>query len=436
MPKKQHTVLFSFKEFLTEIKIRLPHGTDLSPPQEAVLYSVWANLTYEELTTTYDYDDEYLRCVASQLWLILSPIFKQKVSKTNLLTLLEKDALKEDSSPSEQKLYGVPVRTDHFIGRIKELKFLSESVKAQRCIIVSGAKGVGKTSLVSKIFNDLANQDAFEQQVWTFTELQDLEKDAEQIFSLIRKNRTVSATEGLVNLFRFSKSLIIIDGVDSWLKDDSETAKQFINKVVESNHQSCLLLTVSEPLEFGTILEKQGRLILNYQLEGLSQEDSKALFKKNGIRGPVDKIIESYRGIPSLLLYACETINYMGGDVNSFVENKTLFSTDASKQRFNQLFLKEDFANLDRVKSVLYFIYKNAKESQILLSDFFNKAGAELGQTKPTLLSVIKELEKKSLISVNRSLEHPLILLHAETRGYIAEDPMSIFKSYEQDRGT
>jgi hypothetical protein len=433
--KEEHTVLFSFEEFKAEIKTRLPRGTDISAPQEAVLYSVWANVTYESLRTSYDYDSEYLRSVASQLWLTLSSAFKQKVTKTNLLVLLEKEALEKDSALREsQKIYGVPVKTDSFYGRKKELEYLIESVKTHRCIILFGARGVGKTSLISKIFSSLANQDIFNLQVWTFTELQELENDAEQIFRVLERNRTISATKGLINLLRFSKSLIVIDGVDSWLNDSSQIAKDFVKNVVETNHNSCLLLTVVEPFEFGQTLENQGRLIHNFKLNGLSQEESKILFNENGINGSVETIIDSYRGIPALLLYACEMINYMGGDIDSFIENKTLFSTDTSKQRLNQLFLEGDSSLSEKAKSTLYFIFKTCKSSQILLSELTHKTQTELGYSKPSIMSAIRELERKSLISVNHSLNHPLILLHAEVRGYIVEDPMSIFKAYKPSK--
>jgi AAA+ ATPase superfamily predicted ATPase len=430
--KEEHTVSLSFEEFKTEIKSRLPKGTDISAPQEAVLYGAWANVTYESLKTTYDYDSEYLRGVASQLWLTLSHAFKQKVTKASLLVLIEKEALGKDSAHHEsKKVYGVPVKTDSFWGRKNEIDYVIESVKTQRCIIISGSRGVGKTSLASKIFSILANQDVFNLQEWIFSELQELENDAEQIFRVLEKDRPVSATKGLINLLRFSRSLIVIDGADSWLKENSEIAKDFIKNVVETNHNSCLLLTVSEPFEFGQTLENRGRLILNLKLNGLSQEESKHLFEEKGIVGSVEQIIESYRGIPALLLYACETINYIGGDIDSFIENKTLFSTDASKQRLNQLFLRDDSSIAEKEKSILYFIFNHSKDSQILLESLLDKIQDELGYSKPYVLSAIKELERKSLISVNRSSKKPLILLHAEVRGYIAEDPMSIFMVYK-----
>jgi hypothetical protein len=246
----------------------------------------------------------------------------------------------------------------------------------------------------------------------------------------LNKSRTVSATKGLIDYLRFSKSLIVIDGVDSWLKNNSKIANDFIKNIVETNHCSCLLLTVTEGFDYGKTLEDQGRLIYNYRLKGLSLTDSRILFREKGIKGTIndiDEIIESFRGVPQLLLYACETIDYMGGDVESFKKNKTLFSADAAKENLKQ-FLSDSKSQLsDREKMVLFCLYEKNISGYTEFKEILEDQRLNSIYNSPQILAAIKELEKKFLISTD-SISTPRILIHSEVRGYISENSKTVFK--------
>jgi hypothetical protein len=427
--KQQHSVPFSFDELKAKVPQYLPKGMTLTAPQDAVLYSVWANIPYDALKDTYDYDSEYLRSVAGQLWNTLSPAFGQKVTKTNLLVLLQKDALikNAEEKKDQQRVFGVPARINLFCGRQKEFKQLIETIVSRRCVILSGDWGIGKTSLASKVFTHFEENKHFDSQLWTFSASQDLEADADQVFRILNKSRSVSATKGLADYLRFSKSFVVIDGVDSWLKNNSKSANEFIKNVVEMNHDSCLLLTVTEGFDYGKTLEDQGRLISNLKLKGLSLAESKILFQNKGIKGALDEIIESYRGIPKLLLYACEMINYMGGDVDSFKKNKTLFSAEAAKENLMQLLSENSALISDREKKVLFCLYENNTFNYLDLMKVLENEWLNSIYNPPQILTAIQDLERKSLISIDSS-SSPKILIHSEVRGYITENFKSIFK--------
>jgi energy-coupling factor transporter ATP-binding protein EcfA2 len=427
---KDHIVPLALDELKIEVLKRMPRGTKLSIPQEIVLKGVWSGETFDSLAKEHEYHSDYLRTVARQMWSQLSPLFQQKVTKNNLIRLILDNQISSEGVPDETDTYGVPAKTDDFVGRQNEIDYLISQITINRCIVLSGAKGAGKTTLAAKLFNLVQHESIFNLNVWTYSEGQDLETDAEQIFKILKRSRSILGINALVDLLRYGKSLVVIDGVDHWLRDDSEIAKEFIKKVVEIEHNSCLVLTVRKPFEFAKSLEKS-RLILNLNLKGFTYPEARQFFQSNGIDENVDDIIDAYRGLPSYLLYACNTIKYLGGDLEEFRKNKTLFITESDKNNLNSKFSNNNTPITDREKFILYFLYKHFQKNELSLRNLIEEFQKVSIYKSPQILAGIKELENQSLISITNSVNNPQIILHAEVRGYISEDPLSIFGVYD-----
>jgi GTPase SAR1 family protein len=422
--KKEHKVPMSLDELKTAVLMMLPGGTTLSRPQEIVLQGTWEGKTFRALADEHEYDFDYLRTIASHLWAELSIHYGQTIGKKNLLTVIENESASTELTQEISTIcYGTPAVTNGFCGRETELADLREQLSSKRCIIVWGADGVGKTSLISKLFSSIeGEQNLFNLQGWLYSEGKNLENDIEQFFRIVRKTRTLSATKSFVEFLKYGKSVIFIDEVDSWLKDDCEVAKNLIREIVQLDHNSCVVLSVKNPFLFGQELQDNGRLIYNYKLNGLSVSEARLLFKNNGINGPVDDLINAYRGIPKFLLYACKTIKFIGS-IEDFKKDKTLYLTESDRIKLETIFSTEVPVLSKKEQTILFFIYKNIKNDTIMLKRLIDMIEQETEYKSPLIYTGLRTLERQSIITILDSKDSPDVLLHREVRGYLNENP-------------
>jgi len=65
-------------------------GKHLNSNEKLLLQRTLANQTYEQIAASAEYSESYLKNVATKLWRLLSEVFGEKVTKTNLKTVLRK----------------------------------------------------------------------------------------------------------------------------------------------------------------------------------------------------------------------------------------------------------------------------------------------------------------------------------------------------------
>lgn len=422
--KKEHTVPMSLDELKTAILMMLPEGMTLSKPQEIVIQGTWEGKTFRALAAECEYDFDYLRATASHLWAELSIRYGQTIGKKNLLTVIGNESSSAELTQETSTIcYGKPAVTNGFFGRETELIELQELLSSKRCIIIWGTDGVGKTSLISNLFSSIERElNPFNLQAWIYSEGKNLENDIEQFFRIVRKTRTLSETKSFIEFLKHSRSVVFIDEVDAWLKDDSEAAKNFIKEIVQAGHNSCVVLSVENPFLFGQELQKNGRLIYNYKLIGLSVTGARLLFKNNGIDGAVDDLINAYRGIPKFLLYACKTINFLGS-IEDFKKDKTLYLTELDRYKLEKIFSTEAPVLSKKEQTILFFVYKNIENDTISLKKLINVLEKETEYKSPLIYTGLRMLEIQSIITIVDSRNSPNVLLHREVRGYLNENP-------------
>jgi hypothetical protein len=422
--KKEHTVPMSLDELKTAILMMLPEGMTLSKPQEIVIQGTWEGKTFRALAAEHEYDFDYLRATASHLWAELSIHYGQTIGKKNLLTVFANESSSAESTQEISTIcYGKPAVTNGFLGRETELAELREQLSSKRCIIVWGTDGVGKTSLISNLFSSIEKeQNSFNLQAWIYSEGKNLENDIEQFFRIVKKTRTLSEIKSFIEFLKYSRSVVFIDEVDSWLKDDSEAVKNFIKEIVQVEHNSCVVLSVKNPFLFGQELQENGRLIYNYKLSGLSVTGARLLFKNNGIDGSVDDLINAYRGIPKFLLYACKTINFLGS-IEDFKKDKTLYLTESDRYKLETIFSTECPVLSRKEQTILLFIYKNINNDTISLRKLIDVLERETDYKSPLIYTGLRTLERQSIITILDSKDSPDVLLHREVRGYLNENP-------------
>ncbi|NJN24207.1 MAG: hypothetical protein HC810_07175 [Acaryochloridaceae cyanobacterium RL_2_7] len=62
--------------------------------QIQILEQVGLGAAYKEMAETLNYDADYIKRIAAQLWKLLSKVSDQKVSKSNIYSVLEQHARK------------------------------------------------------------------------------------------------------------------------------------------------------------------------------------------------------------------------------------------------------------------------------------------------------------------------------------------------------
>lgn len=422
--KKEHTVPMTLDELKTAILMMLPEGVTLSKPQEIVIQGTWEGKTFRALAAENEYDFDYLRTTASHLWAELSTHYGQPIGKKNLLTVIGNETSSVESTQEISTIcYGQPAVTNGFFGRETELADLREQIFSKRCIVVWGTDGVGKTSLISNLFSSIEKeQNPFNLQAWIYSEGKNLENDIEQFFRIVKKTRTLSETKSFIEFLKHSRSIVFIDEVDSWLKDNSEAVKNFIKEIVQVGHNSCVVLSVEKPFLFGQDLQENGRLIYNHKLSGLSVSGAQLLFKNNGIDGSVDDLIKAYRGIPKYLLYACKTIKFLGS-IEDFKKDKTLYLTESDRYKLETIFSTEIPVLSKKEQTILFFIFKNIKNDTISLKKLIDLLEHETEYRSPLIYTGLRTLERQSIVTILDSKDSPNVLLHREVRGYLNENP-------------
>ena len=126
----------------------------LSSLQELILKECWQGKSYQEIAQSSGYDSDYVRVAGSRLWLILSEVFGEKVTKNNFKVILRQHDQEPDYNQNQLELpYGqVPLGSSFYIERHpQELLAYQEIINPAALIRIKSPSRMGKTSLVSRI---------------------------------------------------------------------------------------------------------------------------------------------------------------------------------------------------------------------------------------------------------------------------------------------
>jgi len=240
---------------------------------------------------------------------------------------------------AQRELYEAPL-VPNFQGRRREIALLQDWVNRQqsRLIAILGTGGIGKTSLAARFVElldpafdcvfwcSLYNAPAFKQiiehciqsisnQQWHVSSLDD-----EDLITL------------LLHCLREKRCLLVFDNVES-LMQDGKPASQYrrgyenygrlFQRLVEIRHQSCLIITSREKPAEVALLEDETLLVRTLDLQGIGQNECKALLERKGIFGQdADwaRLVALYAGNPMSLRIVAEAImSVFGGDLSQFL---------------------------------------------------------------------------------------------------------------------
>lgn len=238
------------------------------------------------------------------------------------------------SPPTARIDWGDAPEVTQVFGRDRELTDLAQWVLQDRCRLVSvlGMGGIGKTTLVVKLAQDIAQH--FEYVIWRSLRhapsLHELLRECVQILS---PGQPADATvQVLVELLQQHRCLLILDNFESLhqagklsgvYREGYEEYHGLFQALAQARHNSCLLLTSRELPAALVALEGRQGPVRTMKMTGLSSAPSQAMLADQDLFGPPDAwevFVHYYNGNPLALKIAGATVrDVFGGDLAAFL---------------------------------------------------------------------------------------------------------------------
>ncbi|AKG23297.1 NACHT domain-containing protein [Calothrix sp. 336/3] len=321
-----------------------------------------------------------------------------------------------------QQDWGEAVDVSYFHGRIPELSRLKSWINQDQCrlVVLLGSAGIGKTALAVKLAVDI--QEDFDFVIWRSLKfapkpeiilseiINFLSPDTDREINYIpRLENQISL---LIDCLRVSRCLIILDGIEATFDNPQSSGNidkfypqikyspgyegygELIQRIGDTRHQSCLLVTTREKPQEIAILEGNTLPVRCYKLTSLTVEDSQQILFHKGLVeiSPVESqtLIQIYAGNPLFLkLVATAIADLFSGDVGDFLAQNTLVFGEIRTifdQQFSRLY------NLE--KQVISWLALNGEF--ISLSQLQKSISPPVSQR--LILEAIDLLQKRCLI--------------------------------------
>jgi WD40 repeat protein/DNA-binding XRE family transcriptional regulator len=233
----------------------------------------------------------------------------------------------------------------HFTGREGELAGLSHWIMQEQCRLVAilGMGGIGKSALVSQLGKHLAPQ--FDAVLWRSLRdapsCEELVADCLTFFSETPPAEFSSSLEQRINQLigrlQERRCLLVLDNLEALLEEGDPEGTyrpgyqgygRLIERLGESAHQSCVVLTSREKPREIEAAEGPREPVRSLRLLGLSQEAARSLLQNKGLRGESSawqELIACYAGNPlALKIVGQAIVDLFAGDIVAFLHSGEL----------------------------------------------------------------------------------------------------------------
>jgi WD40 repeat protein/transcriptional regulator with XRE-family HTH domain len=253
--------------------------------------------------------------------------------------LEQRQAQPREVAPSTAD-WGEATDVASFYGREQELATLQQWVLDEHCrvVVLLGMGGIGKTTLSIRFAQAMTPY--FDFVLWrSLRNGPPLEELLADCIHILSKQQDVALPAHLekkfvllIDLLRKQRCLLVLDNLETLLqagslegryRDGYEAYATLIQRVAETAHQSCLLLTSREMLTELEPLEGPRTAVRALKLFGLNLIESQRLLCNKGLFGTQEDwgyLVQHYSGNPLALKIAAATIHELfGGDIAAFV---------------------------------------------------------------------------------------------------------------------
>ena len=141
----------------------------LSKLQTDVFRGAWSNYSYIKIAREINHRESYIKDVGSELWHLLSRVLGIKVTKLNLREVLthyiQMQQMCDRPALSRQRVdWGEAPDVAQFCGCSAQLAKLEYWVMQEHCRMVAivGMGGIGKTTMITRLAQQLVDTEQFE----------------------------------------------------------------------------------------------------------------------------------------------------------------------------------------------------------------------------------------------------------------------------------
>lgn len=346
----------------------------------------------------------------------------------------------EDDTKGKYQDWGDAPDVSGFYGRTKELATLEQWITGDRCKLVTilGMGGIGKTSVVVELADRI--QDQFDYLIWRSLKsappLQSLLEDLQAFFTqshdfTILQDLSRNVTS-VIEYLRQYRCLLILDEMESifYVQENSpytqcgryrvgcEDYGNFLHRLVNERHQSCIILTSREKPEEVATNEGKDLPVRSFPLRGLEVEEAKDLFRAKGFSGTesgLAELIQLYSGSPLALKVTASTIQEVfNNSVREFLSQNTLIIGDRLRALLQQQTCS--LSNLER--EIIYWlaIAQHPLSIDLLRSKMLSNPVAS------TIIQVLSSLERRSLLEKMIEDNKTLFTLQPMVKKYAIEE--------------
>ncbi len=340
------------------------------------------------------------------------------------------DLLPTPASSSRHIDWGEAPESEQFYGREKELVKLKQWLLDDHCRLVAilGMGGMGKTSLAATMVDQV--QEHYDCVFWrSLHNAPLLESILQECIQFVSdQQRTILPAELdrqitlLIEYLRTRRCLLVLDNVESILQGRSQVSHyregyegygRLLQRIGESRHQSCLLVTSREKPQEVALLEGEAAATRSYHLVGLPPADGREILNDKGLQGTEhtwEALITHYGGNPLALKLVGQVIREVfGGSITTFLKDGEVFFRDIRDV------LEQQVERLSALEEEIIYWLAIEREA-ISLDDLQDNIVHSV--SKGELQEALRSLRRRHLIEASATgfTIHPVIMEYLTNR--------------------